>query len=83
MKNILVAWVLCLPIAVLAANGVMKGAGIESDPWQIEDYKDLKAIGSGAYLYSHHYVLTKDVDASASANERCDGGVCSGFKPIV
>lgn len=83
MKNILVAWVLCLPIAVLAANGVMKGAGIESDPWQIEDYKDLKAIGSGAYLYSHHYVLTKDVDASASANERCDGGVCSGFKPIA
>ena len=65
-----------------AANGTMKGDGSASKPFQIEDYEDLKAIGKGAYLYSSDYVLTKDIDASASKNEMCNGDGCNGFIPI-
>ena len=65
-----------------AANGTMKGDGSASKPFQIEDYEDLKAIGKGAYLYSSDYVLTKDIDASASKNEMCNEEGCNGFIPI-
>ncbi|WP_073425363.1 GLUG motif-containing protein [Fibrobacter sp. UWB7] len=65
-----------------AANGTMKGDGSASKPFQIEDYEDLKAIGKGAYLYSSDYVLTKDIDASASKNEMCNEDGCNGFIPI-
>ena len=42
----------------------------------------LKAIGKGAYLYSSNYILTKDIDASASKKENCNGDECRGFSPI-
>ena len=67
---------------VFAANGTMKGDGSASKPFQIEDYEDLKSIGKGAYLYSSDYVLTKDIDASASKNEMCNEDGCNGFIPI-
>jgi hypothetical protein len=67
---------------VFAANGTMKGDGSASKPFQIEDYEDLKAIGKGAYLYSSDYVLTKDIDASASKNEMCNEDGCNGFISI-
>ena len=64
-------WValLLLPSFVLATNGIMKGDGSVENPWQIADYDDLKAIGKDAYLYSSHYVLTADIDASSYRNE--------------
>ena len=66
-----------------AANGSMKGDGSAEKPFEIEDYEDLKAIGKGTYRYSSNYVLTKDIDASASKEEQCDGdGDCKGFSPI-
>jgi len=66
-----------------AANGSMKGDGSAEKPFEIEDYEDLKAIGKGTYLYSSKYVVTKDIDASASKKEQCDGdGNCKGFMPI-
>jgi hypothetical protein len=37
-------------IQSFAANGTMKGAGSAKNPFKIEDYEDLKAIGTGAYL---------------------------------
>ena len=71
-----------LAISSFAANGTMKGNGSAASPFQIEDYEDLKAIGKGAYLYSSDYVLTKDIDASASKNEMCNEDGCNGFIPI-
>lgn len=71
-----------LAIQSFAANGTMKGDGSTEKPFEIEDYEDLKAIGSGSYLYSSNYVVAKDIDASASKSERCDGDDCRGFIPI-
>ena len=71
-----------LAIQSFAANGTMKGDGSAEKPFEIEDYEDLKAIGSGSYLYSSNYVVAKDIDASASKSERCDGDDCRGFIPI-
>ncbi len=72
-----------ITIQTFAANGTMKGDGSAEKPFEIEDYGDLKAIGTGAYLYSSKYVVTKDIDASASKKEQCDGdGNCKGFMPI-
>ena len=71
-----------LTIQSFAANGTMKGDGSAEKPFQIEDYEDLKAIGKGAYLYSSNYILTKDIDASASKNEMCNEDGCNGFIPI-
>lgn len=71
-----------LPATLLAANGTMKGNGSVEKPFQIEDYDDLKAIGKGVYLYSSNYVLTKDIDASASKNEMCNQDGCNGFISI-
>lgn len=73
---------LTIPLVAFAANGTMKGAGTAASPFQIEDYEDLKAIGKGVYLYSSNYVLTKDIDASASKNEMCGENGCKGFVPL-
>lgn len=81
LKYNLVAVALCAG-AVFAANGEMKGDGSAEAPFQIEDYEDLKAIGMGDYLYTADYVLTKDIDASASRSEICNGDGCNGFRPI-
>ena len=69
-------------VCSFAANGTMKGDGSAEKPFQIEDYEDLKAIGKGAYLYSSNYILTKDIDASASKNEMCNEDGCNGFITI-
>lgn len=73
---------LAFATAVFAANGTMMGDGSAEKPFQIEDYEDLKAIGKGAYLYSSNYILTKDIDASASKNEMCNEDGCNGFITI-
>ena len=65
-----------------AANGTMKGEGTIESPFLVDDYEDLKMIGKGAYLYSSAYMLTADIDASASYGEWCSEGVCNGFIPL-
>lgn len=83
MKKLLFALTILIPVVAFAAKGTMTGAGTEANPWQIADYDDLKAIGTGPYLYSNHYVLTKDIDASASKHEMCGSdGSCNGFITI-
>ena len=82
-KNVTRVLLAALAVPAFAANGSMKGDGSAEKPFQIEDYEDLKAIGKGVYLYSSNYILTKDVDASASKNENCDkDGDCYGFRTI-
>ena len=66
----LLAFAVCCAAAVLslpafAANGTMEGDGSEDNPYQIEDYADLKAFASkvnsgetGAWA-----VLMKDITA--------------------
>lgn len=77
-----IAVTLTIPLAVFAANGTMKGDGSTESPFQIEDYEDLKAIGTGNYGYSSNYTMTADIDASASASENCVLKGCHGFVPI-
>ena len=82
-KNVTRVLLAALAVPAFAANGTMKGDGSAEKPFQIEDYEDLKAIGKGDYLYSSNYVVAKDIDASASKSERCDGDDdCRGFIPI-
>lgn len=71
-----------LAIQANAANATMKGDGSAQNPFQIDDYEDLKAIGKGSYLYSKNYVLAADVDAALSKNENCRIDFCNGFMPI-
>lgn len=71
-----------LAIQANAANAIMKGDGSAQNPFQIDDYEDLKAIGQGNYLYSSSYVLEADIDASLSQQENCDHYSCFGFAPI-
>ena len=82
LKNVIQVLLAVLAVSAFAANGSMKGDGSAENPFQIEDYEDLKAIGTGAYLYSSNYILTKDIDASASKKENCNGDECRGFSPI-
>ena len=81
-KNVIQVLLAMFAVSAFAANGTMKGDGSAQNPFQVEDYEDLKAIGKGSYLYSSNYILTKDVDASASKKENCKDGVCNGFTPI-
>ena len=81
-KNVIRILLAMLAIPAFAANGSMKGDGSAQNPFQVEDYEDLKAIGKGSYLYSSNYILTKDIDASASKKENCKDGVCNGFTSI-
>ena len=60
-----------------AVGGVMSGSGTVADPYLVEDYADLKAVGT-TYGLGAVYRMTADIDASASATE--NGG--SGFTPI-
>ena len=82
LKNVVRVLLAVLAVPAFAANGTMKGDGSAEKPFQIEDYEDLKAIGKGSYLYSSNYILTKNIDASASKSENCNGDVCKGFTPI-
>jgi hypothetical protein len=67
---------------VFAANGTLSGSGTKADPWLVEDYEDLKMVGKENYTLEGAYLLTADIDASASAAENCAAGVCAGFTPI-
>ncbi len=81
-KNVVRILLGMLAVSAFAANGIMKGDGSTAKPFQIEDYEDLKSIGKNAYLYSSNYILTKDIDASASEHEYCNGHVCNSFIAI-
>ena len=81
-KNVVRVLLGMLAVPAFAANGIMKGDGSTAKPFQIEDYEDLKSIGKNAYLYSSNYILTKDIDASASEHEYCNGHVCNSFIAI-
>lgn len=74
-------FVLLFVVAGFASGGKLSGKGTVENPWQIADYEDLKAVGSGAYLFSGHYVLVADIDASSSAQENCADDGCRGFVP--
>jgi hypothetical protein len=71
-----------LAVPCLATNGKMAGAGTAESPWQVADYEDLKAVGIGDYSMNGHYVLTADIDASASRNEKNAADSTAGFQPI-
>ena len=79
-KSLLIGALLSIPC--LAVNGNMAGAGTAESPWQVADYEDLKAVGNGNYSMSGHYVLTADIDASASRNETSSTDSTAGFQPI-
>ncbi len=70
------------PILTFATGGKMSGSGTEQNPWQIADYEDLKAVGTGDYTMDGNYKLVADIDASASKDESCSEDVCYGFVPI-
>jgi hypothetical protein len=58
-----------------AANGILSGAGIEVDPYLVEDYADLGVVKNDL---TSHYKLTANIDASPSVLEDSS----SGFYPI-
>ena len=68
-KNVVRVLLAMLAVPAFAANGTMKGDGSAENPFQIEDYEDLKAIGKGDYLYSSNYILTKESSGEASEME--------------
>ncbi len=63
---------------LFSAGGTLPGAGTDVNPYEIEDYADLKKIGTNPYTYAKVYKLTNNIDATASIGE--DSG--KGFKPI-
>ena len=79
-KTLFIAALLSIPC--LAVNGTMAGAGTAESPWQVADYEDLKAVGIGDYSMDGHYVLSADIDASASRNEKNTADSTAGFQPI-
>ena len=79
-KTLLIAALFSIPC--LAVNGNMAGEGTAESPWQVADYEDLKAVGIGDYSMNGHYVLTADIDASASRNEKNAADSTAGFQPI-
>jgi hypothetical protein len=60
-----------------AIGGIMSGSGTIADPYLVEDYADLKAVGT-TYGLGAVYRLTAEIDASASASENSG----EGFAPI-
>lgn len=70
----------------LAAGGTMSGEGTAESPFQIEDVKDLRAIGTGDYSDSSNYVLVADIDGSSADFEPIDcafRGVFDGQKHTI
>jgi hypothetical protein len=58
----------------LATGGTMTGSGTTASPYLVQDYADLKAVGTGSYSLSAVYRLAKDIDASASMSENAGAG---------
>jgi|GEM_PF-1111565 len=61
-----------------AALGVLAGSGTDASPYQVSDYADLCAVGTGTFSSMATYRLTADIDASPSDTSNSD----SGFAPI-
>ena len=72
-----VAALLMVSSLVRADGGFMSGSGTEADPYLVEDYADLKAVGE-SYSLDAVYRVTADIDASPSAAENSGAG----FVPI-
>ncbi len=69
-----------LVLPAFALNGTLNGDGTVDSPWLVDDYSDLKMVGDdkSGYLYSDHYRLTANINASLSKSE--NNG--EGFVPI-
>ena len=67
-----------MPDCISASGGILPGNGTTASPYLVEDYADLKTIGTGGYTLDKVYSLSADIDASASTTEDSD----SGFVPI-
>lgn len=84
MKHIYKIFFIASVLAILgqclfAAGGTMLGNGTDADPYLVEDYADLKVVGTTAtYTKAKVYKLVNDIDASASKTE--NAGL--GFLPI-
>lgn len=61
-----------------ASGGTMSGNGTSGNPYLVQDYADLKAIGTGSYTLSKVYRLAGDISAAESALENSGAG----FMPI-
>jgi len=49
----------------------------------VSNYNDLKMLGVGDCSLNGVYIISADIDASASATENCDSlGFCAGFTPF-
>ncbi|SHL05129.1 hypothetical protein [Fibrobacter sp. UWEL] len=79
----LITSVLLLVLSGLASDGKLLGDGSAENPWQIADYEDLKVVGTDVYPLTGFYILTGDIDASASVNENCEEEGCKGFIPLA
>lgn len=76
--HLLFVLVFLVQIKGYANGGVMNGSGTSGSPYLVQDYADLRAIGTGSYTLSAIYRLANDIDASAS--DTANGG--TGFSPI-
>ncbi len=76
--QLLFVLVFLVQIKGYANGGVMNGSGTSGSPYLVQDYADLRAIGTGSYTLSAIYRLANDIDASAS--DTANGG--TGFSPI-
>lgn len=78
-KSLLLLFSLSISYAVFATNGTMSGNGTDATPYLVQDYADLKVVGTTAtYTKAKTYRLAADIDASASRTENAGAG----FLPI-
>lgn len=78
LKTLLTYSFLCVPIVAFSVGGVLPGLGTDVSPYKIEDYADLKKVGTTPYTKAKVFELAANIDASLSATE--NGGL--GFIPI-
>jgi hypothetical protein len=78
LKTLLTYSFLCVPIVAFSLGGVLPGLGTDVSPYKIEDYADLKKVGTTPYTKAKVFELAANIDASLSATE--NGGL--GFIPI-
>jgi len=75
-SNALCAIALLLPFGAHATNGTLTMNA--ASEYEVADYADLKAVGTGSYALDTTYRLTANIDASPSATENSGAG----FLPI-
>jgi hypothetical protein len=78
LKTLLTYSFLCVPIVAFSLGGILPGAGTDVNPYKIEDYADLKKVGTTPYTKAKVFQLAANIDASLSATE--NGWL--GFTPI-